>query len=278
MTPQVSKELQTAHDLLNKDTTGQLAGFLTKSLGLNVPSTSPNLVNVTQQATMRDLLRIGALTAALGVGYRGALGLRRVLSPDSEVQTPEAPSVVRIPIRRKQAALEAYNPEAPGGVVPFLKGQQGTTMLSKPWAIAALPFVIGGGLYGGYKLSDILFDKLRKSNTQQELDEAKKQYQEALLGRDKEAGDQAISAKVDKLFDTVWEKRAILDKATGGYLAALLAAGGLAAYAGHSLGSKYNKSNLLQKALERRKAMLAARSPAPVTVLVDESPSEDSSI
>lgn len=268
--PQASSTLQAAQQALDETSIGRLAGNITSATGLNVPATGPNAINISQQSAMTNLLRLGALAATLGVGYRSALGLKRLLTSDQEREAPESPNVVRIPIRRKSAGLENYNPEAPSGVVPFLKGQQGTSMLSKPWAIAALPFLVGGGLYGGYKLTDLLFDDMRKKNTQRELEEAKRQYEAALLGTDKAAGDRSLSDKLDQVFEAAWEKKAVVDMVTGGYLAALLAAGGLAAHTGYSLGRKYNKSQLLQKALERRKALQAAKAPAPVTVLVDE--------
>lgn len=157
------------------------------------------------------------------------------------------------------------------------------------WSGAKYPLALGGGaagLYGGWKVMDYLLDKRRESETDDDLDLAKAEYEAALSGDDKSAADQEIGRELDLLFDRCIEKTseagAALDKALdskeadwtgtgiglyGGMYA--LPSATLAALLSYPFFSKRQRSKLLSKATKQHEIAQEAKSPQVIQLKVD---------
>lgn len=75
----------------------------------------------------------------------------------------------------------------PGGYVPpkkehsFAGGAWTTNPMEKPWYLATALGLSGAGLYGGYKLADLILDWRRRRDAAKEIEEAKEDYRKSLL-------------------------------------------------------------------------------------------------
>lgn len=79
---------------------------------------------------------------------------------------------------------DPFDPDAGGGGWLSGHGASPTSDLGKtqmPWYVPAVGAGVVGGSIGGYKLMDWIMNKKRKSDLKGELDDAKKEYQEALV-------------------------------------------------------------------------------------------------
>jgi hypothetical protein len=135
-----------------------------------------------------------------------------------------------------------------------------------PWAVPAGALALGGGLYGGWKLTDYLLDKTRSAEQESELEAARKDYENALAGRRKLAAAGAVSSPLDELADR-YEKRALWNELAG---PALLGTGALAL--GSGIGA-YNwtrslaEDKAVEEAVRQRQAQIAEQSPSPVMAI-----------
>jgi hypothetical protein len=79
---------------------------------------------------------------------------------------------------------DPFNPDAGGGGWLSGHGASPSSDLGKtqmPWYVPAVGAGVVGGSIGGYKLMDWIMNKKRKADLKGELDDAKREYQEALV-------------------------------------------------------------------------------------------------
>lgn len=175
------------------------------------------------------------------------------------------------------------------GMVGFAAGDNATDAWSIPWMAPSA--VLGGGaaLYGGYKLTDWLLNKRRKTDTENELDDAKKKYRNALYAQytpsqlEKTSND--IGAGLAALSDKYIKEAHLSNlagKALGGYgvLAGTLALGtGLATYNYMKSRSPEEriKKILRQRAQERflRRPPELYAVPQDVPIMMPRAPSDE---
>jgi hypothetical protein len=251
-----------------------------------------------QNAAQGDSLRRLALAsiAAMGAGaaVRGIQGINTTLG--EPVSIPFRRAILPIPLPPKPSKEKAANVnpnpgfsedplawasnhaanwlgmmKAPGASEPpagSLLSGWGRSFADKPATYALGVPLVAGGLYAGYKGVGHVADQLRNRDQDQELEEARRAYEQALLHRfsGKAASEQqSWHGELDALY----EKRANVGLGTATGLG-LLGLGGLAGVSG-IMTYNYARDNSRRKVLEaavrrRQEAILASSPPGIVAV------------
>jgi hypothetical protein len=210
-----------------------------------------------QSGGLRDVGSVALTGAGMGMGLRGLLGLlslarRNIVKPQTSVP---APTEIDIPAEVEE--------EKKADALGFLKGDDASSKSGMPWYIPAL---LGGGALGaagGYKGMDWLLDRRRKKEIDDQLADAKAEYEQALseaTGGRKLAADASLTRDLDTIFDAVekqgMEKEATFadsaGKATGIYGLYGLSSALAAAVATYSWGKKRRRKEILEKARKKR--------------------------
>lgn len=215
---------------------------------------------------LHDVRNLALLSAGVGATGRGLVGLYNLIANRRRKHnTRSGPAELPLPY--------PVEPEAGPKLASFmgLGGEHATTKGGIPWYGPAMMFGGLASLGAGWKGMDAVLDARRKSEREQELSQARREFHDALLSqydrplegapgaRRKAAGDASEAARagaaIDRLYDA-FVKAATLADAGG------MAAGGYGMYAGLSgllAGALvYNKTRkrsqqaVIQKALQRR--------------------------
>lgn len=208
---------------------------------------------------------IGMTGLGVGAGARGLLGLLE-LGQRKRPHSPQ-PSTIELPAPEKQATLAG-----------FLRGDYAKTPMGIPWAVPAAVTAGAGGLYGGWKGIDWILNKQRKQDLDSQLEQSKRDYEQALsepAAGVKSGAAAELAMALTQLAEEV-EKRADLwntaGAATGIYATAAGAAAlgsGLLAY---QYGRKRQRMALMNKAYKQlQRKRFAAQPPA---LFVRHSPGE----
>lgn len=233
---------------------------------------------------LRTILHLGLAGLGTGATVRGLSGLRDLLQRgQGAAVTSSVPQTVPIPLptravhprlthdtdyelpeddREKVAQKDwasdwgpAFNANAGGGITW--------------WQVPAGAALGAGGLYGGWKLMDALMAARRRSETSGELEDAQKEYQNALQEQynvammAKDAADDSLSLALDQLADQLEKQGGFLEDLLdtgrnaahgfgGAYSLAMLMSALGSGYAGHQWAKNRSSSKLLEKALRRR--------------------------
>jgi hypothetical protein len=270
-------------------------------------SAAPYVVGVSpESASLSDLLKSEALRRALKAGVfglgTGALagltltGLSSLLTKKTQPKSPNDAIEVDVPYQRRKAAdwadstVAALGPTPAGSPAPtlgslrwFRDGGVGNTSVSGiPWAIPAAVGAGAAGLVGGHQLVRWLLHKRYKADLDRQLQQAQKEYDEALSSKldatkvkpllRKDAAES--TSTLDLVFDAI-EKSALfglpsLDELAGTG-AGLYLTGAGALGLGAALGSAkyfgdFSKTKALKDALRRRAIIRELRGPASVRV------------
>jgi hypothetical protein len=138
-------------------------------------------------------------------------------------------------------------------------GWSSPSPLDKPWVYPVGAAAIGGGLYGGYKLTDWLLDKARRRESEGELARARREYEEAMLGQygQKTAG-------VDPV-DALFEKSAgVIGPALGLGLLGMGTVGLASGLGSYHWARSRSKTKALEEAIKRRQEALFGQAPRPI--------------
>jgi len=210
--------------------------------------------------TVSKLLQGMVVLAGGGAALRGLSGLGEASTARKRKQTGRVVEMP-VPYAEKGASGSANKSWFSGATSPV------GLPYTAPAALLGFPLAF----YGGWKGVDALMDKQRRSQTDSELDDAKRDYEAALLDSYKTASDNSdsVSANLGRAFAGLRkqsEKAAFFENAPG-------AAAGLAA--AYTLGSlplgyyvvdkqmrKNSRKAILEKAL-RERARRAAMSQPP---------------
>lgn len=160
-----------------------------------------------QLTTLRDLAKVFATGGLIGAGGRAAVGVVNSLSPRYEPPPPPKPLVVDVPVPHAEAAT-APEPAAPG-LAPRRKAAadglsdpinkflgmfssaapkfQSPAEADNLYYMAA-PAAGLAGLGGGWALTNKLLQAARRRGAEANLQRARRDYQEAALGRISELG------------------------------------------------------------------------------------------
>lgn len=230
------------------------------------PSVGPTMAdygrwNDVINPSMQDAGKTLLLGLALGGGYRGMQGLRQILGPPAEdVNTPQYID----PPDEEEKRADFEDVPILGPAVQAFKGKGLTNHTNWPLHPALQVGAAGAGLYGGYRIADLLMDNMRKNQLKRELEAAKQEYQQTLSGRHKAA------EQIDALYDHI-EKRAWLSPDTAGRVSGISLLTALLAGTGTGVGTyqllkKQNPQTVLSKARKQRQRDLMENNPLPVLV------------
>ena len=227
--------------------------------------------------TVSSLLKGMAILAGGGAALRGLSCLGEATTPRKRKRTGR---VVEMPV-----------PYAEKGAV---ENTANNSWFSGATAPVGLPYTIPSALlgfplafYGGWKGVDALMDKQRRAQTESELDEAKRDYESALLGSYKTASDNdgSVSANLDKAFAGLQEKaeKAAFFENAPGSMAGLAAAYTLGTLPlGYYVVDKQMKKNsrkaILDKALRERARRAAMAQPPELYAIPAPISSEPASV
>lgn len=268
--------------------------------------------NAGQGDAIRRLALLALASGGVGAAVRGMQGLGGVSSDPPPPQPRYAVLPIPVPQRREQSLrpLKRANDLNPGfmqapltwasnrladgvglmkqpgeewdGARNYLSGW-GQSMADKPWAWAAAPVAAGAGLYAGYKGTDAVADHVRAGTIDDELDEARKRYEAALLAHGHKAAEGTLEGDLDRLYQLTQGrpvKRAVGLGALGGAgLLGLGTIGGISALGAYQWGRGNSQRKALEEAMRRRQEVLLARPPmltaVPTPYDPDPEPDED---
>ena len=158
-------------------------------LKMGQPGHSP----YTKQELGKNLLRLGAGSAGLGMGAAGLFGLLNYLTAKDRAASSQ-PTLIKIGRRReeeeeeeKQQEEELIPEDIPEDVLPFPKAAanflnpfDAEVYSDYPAYPAMAMATIGGGGLAGWKAIEWLLKKMRKSKRKGELENARQDYESAL--------------------------------------------------------------------------------------------------
>jgi hypothetical protein len=260
-----------------------------RGLGLSKLAEPLTVEQQTNKDAIKQVLQAGLFGLGIGAGGRAFMGLRDMLAyrPYTPPKVGIRPSVVELKLPQAQTQEEEderrlrKTAEIPGSetvtdtlnspsgskFVDWLKGLTHQKPMSKPWF---LPSIIGAGGLGalaGYKAVGAGTDYVQDRNRKQELEDAKREYRNALVEQynvDKQSADSA-SATLDRVASRfVKQAGSINDYAGLGMGTYLTLAGLLAGGAGYGT---YNwvkdraPENRLAKAIKQRERLRWATRP-----------------
>jgi len=228
--------------------------------------------NKLRETTLSNFAKMLLLGGGVGLGARGIQGIVNLVARNSEESEADDDSdliYVNSPIK-----MANKNPPVP---------QQPTNSDRAWWSALRAPLAVGGaglGLFGGWNLMDYLMDKRREDESDDELAEAKLEYEEALQDATKSASDNELSRELDKLADATEKAAGFLPSwdeilgmlgpeaagNVGGYYAGLYALPSMAVAAGLSypIFKKHQNKRLLEKAIKKRRQAEGRKTPEPI--------------
>jgi hypothetical protein len=242
----------------------------------------------TNKDAIKQVLQAGLFGLGIGAGGRAFMGLRDMLAyrPYTPPKVGIRPSVVELNLPQAQqeeedkrrlrktaeipgpqTVADALNSPTDNWLVDRLKGLKNVKPMFKPWF---LPSIIGAGGLGalaGYKAVGAGTDYVQDRNRKQELEDAKREYRNALVEQynvDKQSADSA-SATLDRVASRfVKQAGSINDYASLGLgtyitLAGLLAGG--AGYGTYNWVKDRAPENRLAKAIKQRERLRWATRP-----------------
>jgi|TARA_R110002051_G_scaffold213338_2_gene278293 hypothetical protein len=295
-------DIQTSHQLLAKIAQVKSAEPQISDLRSTLsPQAVANLESGAKQDAIKNILQVGLIAGGGAVGVRSAQGLWNLLT---RANTPAGSRVGVSPLPVPYPTDEAEEEEQ--GIQ--LKAAQDNPVKLNPndyarWYWPGMVAAAMGGGYGGWKLSDAIFDERRKEEAEDELESAKEDFQEALTSHydvpeakvaaektaasklgdeldslfvrfEKSAGDGIIEAMgtVAKLpgqaVDTLTSP-GFKEKALGAYGAYAVPSVLLGYLAAKHISDKNSERKVLEKAMRRRAAKNYAKRPSELYAIPD---------
>jgi hypothetical protein len=269
------------------------------SEGTPPPTFATNPAAAQRRALMEQALGAMWPAAGIGAGLAGFKALRG-LTTDLFREAPRLPirrTVIRFPVRSQRADDEdaegaalkaaavgfaklAAEDDAPlirpisealttasgGGPTPawgrsMLWPDGATSWRHAPatWPVATLAALGGGHL--AYTLADKLFRGARRVGRKSEVEEARQDFQDAMVGKS------AATAVIDATRDMDTRKQALYGELIGGGLAASALAAYLAGHSAYNFSAKNSPESAVRKALRQREEELFEMRPAPIVVV-----------
>jgi hypothetical protein len=208
----------------------------------------------------KNIIRALMLGAGGGAAIRGAAGLSNMMSEPSRI--PSTQRVVDMPV--------SYPVEKEKSKEKRADNDKATSSIGLDYYIPSMILGTSAATYGGWKGIDALLDRQRHKQTNEELEDAKQEYEKSLLGAYKKATDAALDrafAPYDKsagfvgtvkdTFNSVFPNVSGAAKGLG--LTYLLSAGPAGYMVVDDMMKKNSKRALLHKAMQeraRRQAMV----------------------
>jgi len=225
-----------------------------------------------QRSAQSDILKAMLIAGGAGAAMRGVSGLSRMFSGS---QQPVPSRTVDMPVMYPRDKEEE-------GEEKVAKNADATSRFGLNYYIPGMLLGAPAAAYGGWKGVDAILDKQRRKKTEADLEEAKQEYQQSLLGAYKRGSDDSDPlAALDAVFDEHYAKQAADAEQPGffadlfrnyapnfpgaatGLAAAYAIPAGLGGYAADdSIMKKRSKRALLEKAMKERARRQAMQQPA----------------
>lgn len=237
---------------------------------------------------LKDVRNLGLAALGVGLAGRGAVGLYNVITRNKSKKDKSGPAILPLPY-----------PVKAGSVSGFLAGDMASTKSGIPWYGPAMLGAGMGGLYLGWKGMDTILDARRKIESEAALEQARRQFREALVSQydaplsglpkkkkeeEKVASDSPME-KAGAALDRVWgsvarvlndyQIKQSLDVANLGGIAA----GGYGTYAGlaglltgalvYQQMKKRSRQAVLEKAIQKRDRRRFMQSPTELYAVPD---------
>lgn len=210
-----------------------------------------------QSDAVKNIVRTALLGAGIGAATRGAIGVHDYLKKHKEVKSPHVIEMpVPYPKEEKEQEKKADNSLA-------------TKQIGLNYFLPSM--LLGGPLaaYGGWKAVDAALNARQKAKVDEELEEAKKNYEQTLIGAYKKSAE----ASLDNVFSQL-EKFAFIDVnktfpnmsglAQGAALTYGLASLPVGYMIVNEMMRKNTKREVLRKAIEERARRQAMYQPAEI--------------
>lgn len=210
---------------------------------------------------LKDIANYLMLGAGAGVAMRGATGIANLLRDDQEVvpsKTVDMPVLFGVPKKVEDEEEDVKKLEYKSAAE-----KEAISKYSLPYYLPAMLLGTPLAAYGGWKAVDAVLDKQRRAKSEDNLEEAKKDYEEALLASYKKSA--STDEMLDEVFDNYKEASTlsdILGTGKGLALTYALATGPLGYMMVNSQMKKNSKRKILEKAMRERARRQAAKQPA----------------
>jgi hypothetical protein len=231
-----------------------------------------------QSDATKDILKALLLAGGLGAAARGASGLQSMFAENKKVspkRVVEMPVPYPVAADEKEAASKPDTKNWKKVTNESEKKADNDLATSRYGLNYFLPSMLLGAplaAYGGWKGVDALLNSQKRKDQDKELDEVKKEYEQALLGSYKKATDEALDSAfsvIDKEASPLGWARDVVNKYApnleGVSQGALLTAGLVSAPLGYMVVNNAMKKNskraILQKALAERARRQALAQP-----------------
>ena len=238
--------------------------------------------NTLRSDALKDIASAGMVGLGVGAGARGLSGLLGLLSRNTKHDRLMArPAVVSIPI-----------PQPPGdktksaGLRDFLAGNYALGKGAIPWYLPAVAAAPVAGVAAGWEGVGKLLNAPREAEEDAELESARREFQDALVGQHQPAGARlehrkqaaadSLGANLDRIFDGLQKRGVDLGNLVGrlaklttepaGYAAGMYGLYAVPAAVGtglmaYSQTAKRQRDALLEKAMQKRQRRRFMQSP-----------------
>lgn len=141
-----------------------------------------------QKDAINNIIRTVALGAGIGATVRGGIGLRDYLSKNKEIKSPH---VVEMPVPYPKEKEKEQEKKADNSLA--------TKQIGLNYFLPSM--LLGGPLaaYGGWKAVDAVLNARQKAQVDKELEEAKQNYEQTLIGAYKKSAEDSLGKVFDQL-------------------------------------------------------------------------------
>jgi hypothetical protein len=234
-----------------------------------------------QNQALRNAASLGVVGLGAGAAGRGLTGLVQLINRNMSKPRRSYPPAIPVDLPLQKQDEEAPDQPKFAASADFLRGDYAQSVGGVPWAIPAAVGAGAAGMYGGWNAMDYLLDKRRKGDLEAELEQAKQEYEAALMSNagGKQAADGTLAADLDKLYDAVVEKQSQTSgekKATSAADWAGFGLGNYGIYAGatgltgamlaYSYAKKRQRRAVIERALKERRKRRFSSQPAAMYV------------
>lgn len=176
-----------------------------KQANPNLDAIKSNLQKALKTEAVRDVINVGLLSGGTMAALRGGQGLFSLLSRSGK-KLPSRAGISPLPVQYRSHRGEEE--EKLGGFSLDDITQKG----SIPWYYPAMLTAGIGGGYGGWKLIDKVMDSRRRREMDDEVEDARESFQQAMSSQYKTGSDSELGTALDELFGKLQKSANLWDK------------------------------------------------------------------
>lgn len=161
----------------------------------------------------------GLLTGGIGGGILGNKATKALLGKSPKEREGKEDEQIEVLLQRAQQARQEGEDNNGFSFRKYSADKQAVDMpkpgpTSKPGLWWYMPAMLGAGTlggYGGWKLIDHILDKRRRQEIDDEVDESRNEFQEALMSQYKRGSDSELGVALDELYNKMNKEALDLD-------------------------------------------------------------------